>query len=78
MNLCIYSDIFGKPNEGSHKYRIFNIAISDVIITLLIARIIQKISKYSFIKILLVLFVISIIAHRMFCVRTTIDKLLFR
>ena len=77
MSLCKYSNMFGKPNEDFHKYRLFNIAIVDVIATLLVAWVIQKISKLSFIKILLVLFIISIIAHHMFCVETTVDKLLF-
>ena len=34
MTLCKYANIFGAPNTGSHKYRIFNIAIIDVIATI--------------------------------------------
>jgi hypothetical protein len=76
--LCKYKDIFGKVGEGVHSYRIFNIAIVDVLFTILGAFIIHFfIPKYNFITILLVLFVSGIILHRMFCVRTTIDKLLF-
>ena len=76
--LCKYKDMFGKVGEGVHSYRIFNIAIVDVLFTILGAFIIHfLIPKYNFITILLVLFVSGIILHRMFCVRTTIDKLLF-
>jgi hypothetical protein len=77
MTLCKYSNIFGAPNTGSHKYRIFNIAIIDVIATIFVAFIISKTFKYNFKKVLVILFLLGIIAHRLFCVRTTIDKLLF-
>ena len=37
MNLCKYSDILGKPNETVHSYRLFGIAILDVIMTIIVA-----------------------------------------
>jgi hypothetical protein len=78
MSLCKYKDIFGKVGEGVHSYRIFNIAIVDVVFTILGAFIIHLfLPKYKFIYILLVLFLSGIFLHRLFCVRTTIDKLLF-
>jgi len=75
--LCKYKDILGKPNEGIHKYRIFNIAIVDVLLTIFIAFIISFFSKINFFIILILLFISGIILHRIFCVRTTVDKLLF-
>ena len=76
--LCKYKDIFGKVGEGVHSYRIFNIAIIDVILTFLLAFIIQLLlPKYNYYHILILLFILGIILHRMFCVKTTIDKLLF-
>jgi hypothetical protein len=76
--LCKYKDIFGKVGEGVHSYRIFNIAIVDVILTFLLAFIIQLLlPKYNYYHILILLFILGIILHRMFCVKTTIDKLLF-
>lgn len=76
--LCKYKDIFGKVGEGVHYYRIFNIAIVDVILTFLLAFIIQLLlPKYNYYHILILLFILGIILHRMFCVRTTIDKILF-
>lgn len=78
LNLCQYSEIFGKVGEGAHSYRIFNIAIVDVISTIIVAYIIHKIyPKYKFEYILIGLFLVGIIAHRLFCVRTTVDKFLF-
>ena len=76
--LCQYKDIFGKVGEGAHSYRIFNLAIVDIISTILVAFIIHFfIPKYSFFLILIILFILGIILHHIFCVRTTIDKLLF-
>ena len=77
MDLCKYKDIFGAPNTGSHRYRIFNIAIVDVGATLLVGYIISKTFNYDLKKVLVILFLLGIVAHRLFCVRTTVDKLLF-
>ena len=78
MTLCKYKDLFGKVGEGAHAYRVGNIAIVDVLGTILIAWVIHFfLPQYKFITILLASFLAGIIAHRLFCVRTTIDKLLF-
>jgi len=78
MSLCKYKNLFGKVGTGVHSYRIFNIAIVDVLLTILAAFAIHFfLPKYNFFVILLLLFISGIILHRMFCVRTTIDKLLF-
>jgi hypothetical protein len=76
---CKYKNIFGKVGEGVHSYRLFNIAVVDVVATIVLAYIINKIfPQHRFKKVLLVLFLLGIVAHRLFCVRTTIDKLLFK
>lgn len=77
MVLCQYKDILGKPNEGIHKYRIFNIAIVDVIMMIIAAYIISYQYPIDFQCILLILFLLSIILHKIFCVPTTINKLIF-
>jgi len=81
LSLCKYKDILGKVGQGIHSYRIFNIAIVDVLFTVLGAYIIYLFVPkypYSFFYILSGLFLLGIILHRLFCVRTTIDKLLFK
>lgn len=76
---CKYKNIFGKVGEGIHSYRILNIAVVDVIATIILAFIINKIfPQLKFKKVLLILFLLGILLHRLFCVRTTIDKLLFK
>lgn len=77
FNLCKYKDILGKPGKGAHSYRIFNIAIVDVLLTILLAYIISFFAKTNFMYTLIIVFILGIISHRIFCVRTTIDKLLF-
>jgi hypothetical protein len=75
--LCKYKNALGIPNEGVHKYRIFNIAIVDVILTIIFAAIISYSFNINFLSTLVILFLLGIIMHRIFCVRTTVDKLLF-
>jgi hypothetical protein len=49
----------------------------DVIIVLLSAIWIAWAMKWSYTKTIIGVFISGIIVHRMFCVRTTVDKLLF-
>ncbi len=71
------SKIFGAPGEGLHSYRVFNIAIVDVLATILAAYIIARVFHYKFYKVVIVLFILGIVLHRLFNVRTTIDRTLF-
>jgi len=77
LDLCRYKDIFGRPREGAHAYRLFDIAVVDVAATFLLAFVITRTFSLSFWKSLVALFLIGIIAHRAFCVRTTVDKWVF-
>jgi len=77
VDLCRYKDIFGRPREGAHAYRVLDIAVVDVAATVIVAFIISRVFDTSFWKSLVVLFIVGIITHRAFCVRTTLDKLVF-
>lgn len=75
---CEYKNIFGKVNQGIHSYRLFNVAILDVIFTILFGLILYIIfPQLNIYYILIFLFLLGIFAHRLFCVQTTIDKSLF-
>ena len=84
MSLCKYKNLFGEVNTGIHTVRIFNIAIFDVLFTIIGGILIQffLLRVFSFYidltLVLIILFSLGILLHRLFCVRTTIDKLLFR
>lgn len=75
--LCKYRHYFGKEGNGVHSYRIFNIAIVDVLATILVAFFVSYFFRFPFLYCLAGFFLLGIIFHRLFCVRTTIDKLLF-
>jgi hypothetical protein len=75
MGSCPFADILGKPGTGVHSIRVFNIAIVDVLLTFVLAYFTK--GSYNFWAVLLVWFIAGIIIHRIFCVKTTIDNLLF-
>ena len=77
LNLCKYSGIFGEPAMGVHKYRFFGVAIVDVVMTIIGGFLISWFSGWPLWIVLAVLFLSGIFLHRLFCVRTTVDKLLF-
>ena len=77
ISICPYKFIFGKPNEGAHSYRIFNISIVDTVCTIISAYLISIYYNIEFKEITIVIFLLGIIIHRLFCVKTTIDKFLF-
>ena len=79
FSLCQYRDILGKSGEGIHSYRLFGVAIADVVMTIIAAWLLWRFvfPKTHFLIILALFFLAGIILHKLFCVRTTIDSLLF-
>lgn len=73
---CPYKDIFGKPNEGAHKYKLFGISIVDTVLTIILALIISKIFKWNFWVVFTIVFIIGEILHYLFCVDTAVIKFL--
>lgn len=77
IDLCHYRDIFGRPREGAHSYRLIDIAVVDVAATVVVAFIISRVFRVIFWKSLAALFILGIISHHAFCVCTTVDKWIF-
>jgi hypothetical protein len=77
INLCKYRNALGVPGKGAHSIRLGGVAIVDVIMTLLGAYIIAYFARASFAWTAAGFFLVGIILHRLFCVRTTVDRLLF-
>ncbi len=82
VGLCQYKDILGVPNQGFHKTRLFGFARNDVLGTFAIAFLIaiifyRKTLLKSFIIISIILFILAILLHRLFCVNTTLNKMIF-
>jgi len=81
INLCKYKDSLGEPNKGFHKH-IFGIAFFDLLGTFIIAVLIAKYTKGGIVpqNVLiwfLILILLGIIFHRIFCVNTVINKAIF-
>jgi len=77
MSLCPYRHALGVEGQGVHSWRVANIAMADVLMTVLAAWGFAWFFSWNYGWTLLGLFLLGIVLHRMFCVRTTIDKLLF-
>ena len=77
FDLCKYRNVFGEPGKGAHKYRFMNVAIIDVLFTIIAVYIICWFTLWNFWITLAGAFLLGIFFHRLFCVRTTIDKILF-
>jgi hypothetical protein len=77
--MCQYKDIFGKPNEGVHSFKIFGFAVVDTALTLLAAYLIARYFKLkgglNTAYIFAILIVISIFIHKLFCVDTHLTKM---
>jgi hypothetical protein len=80
--LCKYKNIFGKPREGIHKLRIpfpgtdgEGIAAVDVIATFALAYVLEKSFprfNLTFVEWSILSFGAGFVAHKMFCVDTTL------
>jgi hypothetical protein len=71
---CKYKDIFGKPSKGVHSIRLFDLAVIDVIMVIIGGLFIAHYFNYNKYKVIAILFLIGIISHRIFCVRTLSNK----
>ncbi len=74
---CQYQNIFGQPNQGLHSYRIFNYALIDLLLTLIISYLISWKYQFNLILTTLAIFILGQILHKVFCVQTQFIKLIF-
>ncbi len=74
--LCKYTDILGIPGKDIH-FHVFGIAIVDVVMTFIGAFIISRTAGTSLFYTTLGLFLLGILLHRLFCVKTTLDNFIF-
>jgi len=78
--LCKYKHIFGEERRGVHSWRLFDIAIVDLLATVSVAALLTFVIKktwWMFFLILGGLLVLGIIVHRLFCVNTKINMMIF-
>jgi hypothetical protein len=77
MSLCKYRHVFGREGEGIHSFRFMNVAIVDVLMTVVAAIVVSYITEWNVCYVTTFLFVLAILLHRLFCVNTTINKAIF-
>lgn len=74
---CKYKHIFGEEKKQFHSLRIFDIAVGDVIGTIIIGILIAYVFKINTLVTCFGLFVLAICLHRLFCVNTKINTIIF-
>lgn len=80
----MFKDLFGKPRTGIHSIRVpvIDIALIDIGFTIIISVLIAKFTftkisfEYKFVIVLLMMIFLSILFHVLFCVDTTLIRLL--
>ena len=75
--LCPYKEILGVPGKGIHSTRFLGVAIADVVMTIIGGWLIAYSMKWNVAYTIAGMFVLGVLAHRAFCVRTTVDRFLF-
>jgi len=88
MSLCQYKNLFGEPRTGIHSLRIplIDVGFWDVFFTVILGLFISIFPilffktniKNTIIISQIFVFLFGIFIHRLFCVRTRVDKLLFK
>lgn len=67
-----FKDIFGKPREGVHAWRVCDIAIVDLGATAGVAWLMNRYFHIGTMRLLMILLILSVFSHWLFCVDTAI------
>ena len=73
---CQYRDALGKPNQGVHKHYL-GIAVFDLVATIILGYLIWKFTGVNPWVLAVVIAIITVLVHRLFCVNTTVNKAIF-
>jgi hypothetical protein len=74
--LCEYKDLLGVPGQGVHTH-FMGVAWRDIVATIVGGLVFALVFKFNVLYTIIAAFIIGILFHRLFCVRTTVDKILF-
>ena len=71
--------MFGAPRTGVHNYRVFDIAVVDYLLTVVVALAAHRcfVPHWNPFVVIFLFQMLGVVAHRVFCVRTKVDKMLF-
>lgn len=68
--LCKYKNLFGVAGEGVHAYRFMDTAMVDYVGTLLLAVLLTKYTRIPLVLSTILMFIMGIVLHALFCVPT--------
>ena len=74
---CKYKHIFGEERKQFNSLRFLDLAIGDVVGTIIIGVLIAYVFQMNTLITCFCLFVLAIFLHRMFCVNTKINTIIF-
>jgi hypothetical protein len=77
MSLAQYRDIFGKPGEGAHAWRVCGLAAVDVLLTVLLALFVSMASGKSLMSCFVAMMLLAVVCHLAFHVNTRLNMTLF-
>jgi hypothetical protein len=79
--LCRFANILGEPGKGMHSLRIGGLAVVDIVLTGLLAFFLARrkgrTSLGLFVAYFILLVLLSILIHTVFCVNTRLNAFLF-
>ena len=76
MSLCAYKNVFGVPRSGIHSWRFLDTAMVDYLGTIGLAMIFTRVTKVPLVLSTILMFVLGIVLHWVFCVETNAVKFL--
>ena len=74
---CPYKYALGVPGQGVHSYRFLGGALFDYVATIIGAMVLSKVTGIPLVLTTIGLFVLGIILHMAFCLRTGTELWLF-
>ena len=74
--LCQYNDLLGVPRKGAHSLRVFDFALVDILLTIIAAIIIRYVFNVNILIVAIILVLIGIFLHWLFCIDTKLNRLI--
>lgn len=78
MSLCQYKNILGVPGKGVHSWKFMGTSMFDYLGTILLAVGLTWLTDIPLVTSTIIMFLVGILSHYIFCVPTQTVKFLFR
>ena len=74
--LSQYQNIFGEQGKGLHRFRLLDVAAIDYLLSILLSIAVSAITKFPLVLTTILIFILGIILHTIFGVKTSAVKYL--